>query len=541
MKKIFSLLLLVTFLMSFFPILVSAINETEVPNGYIGIYDKDDLMAIHSNTSSKYILMNDIVFDESDFGSTYNDGMGWIPFESFSGIFDGNGHKISNLRISGEQDKVGLFGTLTASALVKNLTLENVYIDVEGDYVGGICGQIQMDKAVSGYRISNCKVSGSISGNNYVGGICGYIDIGVTENCYIIEKSCNIASVNGTQYVGGLAGYHYGYAYYLGYAGARGSRTYIGLSMNMGSVTAISDAGGLIGKAYERQDGGPYGSNYGYLYLNDCFNSGSVSADRYSGGIIGNVYRSKKDEQVTLTNIYNAGKVTANSATNFGAICGVDTLMATNVYYVNSTVSNATSEIGQSVTADKLKLVSMGSNWTTSGNKHYIYPELIGVDMIFQLNGEISIKGTPECGSTLEVDLSKIQPNAACVRVEWIINDFVVGEETSYEIREEDMGKQISVKIYGIDDCIGSVESTLVDIPVTAPDVEDPEKPDDEINPPAGDKTPDEDTNTSQKKNHEECNKNANGWKRFWNAFANLFRILFGLPEKCVCGDKLVY
>ena len=38
-------------------------------------------------------------------------------------------------------------------------------------------------------------------------------------------------------------------------------------------------------------------------------------------------------------------------------------------------------------------------------------------------------------------------------------------------------------------------------------------------------------------KNHDECE--ASGWKRFWNAIGNFFRIIFGGKKKCVCGDKI--
>ena len=35
-----------------------------------------------------------------------------------------------------------------------------------------------------------------------------------------------------------------------------------------------------------------------------------------------------------------------------------------------------------------------------------------------------------------------------------------------------------------------------------------------------------------------ECDREYSGWAKFWNAVANFFRKLFGLPEKCVCGYK---
>ncbi len=51
---------------------------------------------------------------------------------------------------------------------------------------------------------------------------------------------------------------------------------------------------------------------------------------------------------------------------------------------------------------------------------------------------------------------------------------------------------------------------------------------------PDPDTTPDSDTSVED--SHDECE--ASGWNRFWNAIANFFRRLFGMPEKCVCGDE---
>ena len=56
---------------------------------------------------------------------------------------------------------------------------------------------------------------------------------------------------------------------------------------------------------------------------------------------------------------------------------------------------------------------------------------------------------------------------------------------------------------------------------------------------PDNDDSSDDDTTDAPTKDHSECKANANGWKKFWNAFANFFRTLFGGAKKCVCGEKL--
>ena len=72
MKKNISIILAILMCFSCFS-MISFAEETDsehittVPDGYVGIYTKDDLDNIKLNLSGKYILMNDIVFTEEDY------------------------------------------------------------------------------------------------------------------------------------------------------------------------------------------------------------------------------------------------------------------------------------------------------------------------------------------------------------------------------------------------------------------------------------------------------------------------------------------
>ncbi len=50
---------------------------------------------------------------------------------------------------------------------------------------------------------------------------------------------------------------------------------------------------------------------------------------------------------------------------------------------------------------------------------------------------------------------------------------------------------------------------------------------------------PDPEPDPEPEKDHDECKEKANGWKKFWRAIGNFFRMIVGLPKKCVCGDEL--
>jgi|GEM_PF-2268879 len=169
-------------------------------------------------------LMTDIDLS----GKTYSQaviGNGATMPNSYDGIFDGNGHVISNLTIDTGFNLghyIGLFGRLNAaSATIMNLGVVNVNIITTRDYVGGLCGY-----ALG--TISNSYTTGNVTGDDYVGGLCGTIDGTITD-------SYSTVNVTGDYRVGGLCGSFYGTttnSYAAGY------------------VTGYHNTGGLFGANY---------------------------------------------------------------------------------------------------------------------------------------------------------------------------------------------------------------------------------------------------------------------------------------------------
>ena len=163
--------------------------------------------AANQDLSTNCILMTDIDLS----------GVDWEPVAFgdyntyYTGTFDGNGHTISNLAITKENlsfgDDCGMFGYVGANATIKNLTLENVSLNVSANEtsfnvaIGALAGANQG-------TISNCNVSGNISINSQmqrVGGIVGRMEYGgVIQYCH------SSASIQGNSYyVGGVLGGEY--------------------------------------------------------------------------------------------------------------------------------------------------------------------------------------------------------------------------------------------------------------------------------------------------------------------------------------------
>ena len=223
----------------------------------------------------------------------------------FAGIFDGNGHSITGLKLTEKGSAVGLFRYVQEGARVQNLTVKGE-IAPEGsqDQVGGIAG-------VNYGRISKCSFFGKVSGNSEVGGIAG-----VNEETGEIRECDNSASVVGNHSAGGIAGNNKGVLNNCTNSGAINiSSTEVTYGLDdfttenleqinsTSNVAAHTDTGGIAGissgKIYYCSNSGTIGYQHvGYNtggivgrlhqgYLQNCTNSGHVLGRKDVGGIVG--------------------------------------------------------------------------------------------------------------------------------------------------------------------------------------------------------------------------------------------------------------
>ncbi len=150
--------------------------------------------------------------------------------DPFTGVFDGNGHTISNLALTGE-DNLGMFGRLELGAEVRDLGVVDVNISGSGDFIGALAGDSSGD-------LTGCYSTGAVSGDDFVGGLVGS-NLGSVIHCY------SSSTVSGDWRVGGLAGEN-------GRGGRRGSgRGSVAESYSTGTVVGRSAVGGLVGDNFE--------------------------------------------------------------------------------------------------------------------------------------------------------------------------------------------------------------------------------------------------------------------------------------------------
>lgn len=147
---------------------VSAVYKSVSISTVINIADANDFYLMGTNidtAASSFRMINDV--DMSEFEWTEASSI------TFTGIFDGQGYKVSGLRINLPASKVGIFQTFKGS--FSNVTLDEAYISGLED-VGVIGGNFYDGAKVSNVNFNSCKVdqeAASTGGGGYFGIIAG--------------------------------------------------------------------------------------------------------------------------------------------------------------------------------------------------------------------------------------------------------------------------------------------------------------------------------------------------------------------------------
>ena len=276
----------------------------------------------------------------------------------FTGVFDGQGHTISNVTVSGGEN-AGFFGVVKG-ATIKDLTLENVTV-TGTKRVGGLVGwaQVELDKENMGAGkanlIGSCSVTGQVSGTESVGGLVGLnggesdpdtlfsisssvdkctADVAVTatdgtsskvgglvgENDGVITRSAALGSVTagGSTMVGGLAGDSYGSIYD---------------SHAEGQVTGKSNVGGFAGSSSGT--------------VRDCYSLGDVSGESYTGGFAGSI--SAAENAVSAGQVTVTGQSTTGYNGGFAGKMNGQVASVPNQITIKNVYGNCTTSSGDSI------------------------------------------------------------------------------------------------------------------------------------------------------------------------------------------------
>ena len=224
-------------------------------------------------------------------------GKEWTPIGSsshiFKGTFDGQGHVVKNLKITGYNSNVGLFG-VTHDGEIKDFVVENA--EVSGRLnVGVVAGQPYTSK------YTNITVRGhvEVNGMAYVGGVGGkdaYADwtnikVEADEESYVKANSVENGKAYRT-YVGGVVGFN-----------GEGGHKFSNITSNINVEGSTCDVGGLFGIAH-------YNNQFEKC---ECTGDVTITTDEVEnalemGGIAG-VWHNENGTQVTFTNCQFEGSL----------------------------------------------------------------------------------------------------------------------------------------------------------------------------------------------------------------------------------------
>src|SRR5262244_3678968 len=139
------------------------VNQPSQLTAHMLVNTASDLDAVRTNQSGTYALGTNI---------TVNPNQTFTPIPNFTGLFDGQGQTIANLRIASTTQNIGLFGTIASAGEVRNLNLTNVSVNASvnsqlvGTLAGTNAGTISNVSATGIVQVGSGSTAGGLVGQN---------------------------------------------------------------------------------------------------------------------------------------------------------------------------------------------------------------------------------------------------------------------------------------------------------------------------------------------------------------------------------------
>ncbi len=317
---------------------LASIDETQtLAKGTYSISSADELAKLaQMHNAGKITAGSEFVLGADIDLSNYN----WTPIggyeNRFTGTFDGNGYKITNLNTNQAAGYQGLFGG-TENAVIKNLgitsgeiicgyinsgsligfasnstitncfaTIDIINIDVDSEWLGANGGLI--GRTFGTCDIDYCYTTGDIkSTGNQCGGLIGLHENGSVTNCF------TTGNVDSERYaVGGLIGHSSGGNIENCFAtgnvsGKEGTAGGLIGCANNGSIRNCHSTGNVKNQVKDQTVGGLLGIAHNISSIENCYSTGNVNAaSNFVGGFIGCV---RSSSSTTIKNCFSTGDV----------------------------------------------------------------------------------------------------------------------------------------------------------------------------------------------------------------------------------------
>lgn len=261
--------------------------------------------------------------------------IGIATSSTFCGIYDGNGHSISNLTVNRRDNQnTGLFGIMGKQAALLNLTFINPTLSSTKTYTGTAAAQ-------SAGIIRNVKVQGAdISGStSYVGGVVGS-STGIIDNVW-----CS-GSVSANSFLGGIVGASNGHIYNAY------SEADITLKLKSGIVGGI--AGSVAGDT---------------VVVRDCLFAGTVT-DKLGSSTIGGIagYMQMASVSACANHGYIYSKSVSNNTTAVGGIAGLFSAAHATDCHFSGRISATDAQMVAGLAAKLVKRTGSGTDTPSFAN-----------------------------------------------------------------------------------------------------------------------------------------------------------------------------
>ena len=278
------------------------------------------------------ILAADIDFSET--GQISFPIGGQTPCTPFSGVFDGNGHTLKNIKVNTTGNAENLDGAFFCG--LQGACVRNVFFDetnsfvgdkvaalaltmsgdtiltnvtskayVEGKYVsGGLFATGDFTQTGSG-ELNECTVSGTVKSTSTSGGFFG--EVTGASGAKLVLNDCKSTGLVETRYF--MAGGFIGELSFFNFTVAINGSTRSGTI----NATEATSAGGFIGLINNPENG--------YVTITNSVHDGTISVVNGPnvagsvGGFIGNV-NGAKDTMITIFNSTNNGDITSRNKLN---------------------------------------------------------------------------------------------------------------------------------------------------------------------------------------------------------------------------------
>lgn len=271
-QRVIAALMVVLMVVSFVPTAFAAEQTITIEN-------QDDFENFVKNCTRDVWSNGKIIELKTDLDFT---GKAFSPIPIFQGTFHGNHHTIQGISFGKKRSCVGLFRTLSETAVVENLIVKGT-MEPQGsaNQVGLLAGE-------NYGTIRGCKTEGAVSGQNDVGGLVGLNgETGRVESCF------NSTEVTGVNNAGGVAGQNLGSLNDCENEGMINTDPDQEIPNNVGGIAGLSRGNirscrnqGQIGyQHFGYNVGGIVGLHSGEI--RDCHNTGFVQGRKDVGGVVG--------------------------------------------------------------------------------------------------------------------------------------------------------------------------------------------------------------------------------------------------------------